>query len=67
MAAVTSLDAVKRKIKSLQEQADAAEERVEKQQRDLQVERKLREQVRASITAADPRRLRVIGAPRSRA
>lgn len=45
MAGLTSLEAVKRKIKLLQEQADSAEEKVEKLQRDLATERKAREAV----------------------
>lgn len=45
MAGVTSLDAVKRKIKSLQDQADCAEERAERIQKELAAERKTREQV----------------------
>lgn len=45
MAGVTSLDAVKRKIKSLQEQADGAEERAERLQKELLAQRKAREQV----------------------
>lgn len=45
MAAVTSLDAVKRRIKSLQDQADCAEERAERILKELGAERKAREQV----------------------
>lgn len=45
MAGITSLDAVKRKIKSLQDQADQAEERAEQIQKELLAERKAREQV----------------------
>lgn len=45
MAGATSLDAVKRRIKSLQEQADAAEDRAERLQKELLAERKAREQV----------------------
>lgn len=45
MAGLSSLEAVKRKIKLLQEQADVSEERVEKLQKDLTVERKAREAV----------------------
>lgn len=44
--AATSLEAVKRKIKLLQEQADGAEERAEKLQKQLALERKAREAVR---------------------
>lgn len=45
MAGATSLEAVKRKIKFLQEQADGAEERAERLQKELLAERKAREQV----------------------
>lgn len=45
MAGLTSLEAVKRKIKMLQEQADGAEVKVEKLQKDLAGERKAREAV----------------------
>lgn len=45
MAGATSLEAVKRKIKSLQDQADGAEETAERLQKELLAERKAREQV----------------------
>lgn len=45
MAGATSLEAVKRKIKTLQDQADGAEERAEGLQRELLEQRKAREQV----------------------
>ena len=45
MAGAASLEAVKRRIKSLQMQADNAEERVERLQRELLTEKKTREQV----------------------
>lgn len=45
MAGVASLEAVKRKIKSLQGQADSAEERAERLQKELGLERKARESV----------------------
>ncbi|ERE76735.1 tropomyosin alpha-1 chain-like isoform 2 [Cricetulus griseus] len=45
MAGSSSLEAVRRKIRSLQEQADAAEERAGSLQRELDQERKLRETV----------------------
>lgn len=44
--AATSLEAVKRKIKLLQEQADGAEDKAEKLQKELAHERKARETVR---------------------
>lgn len=47
MAGSSSLEAVRRKIRSLQEQADAAEERAGSLQRELDYERKLRETVRS--------------------
>ena len=45
MAGAASLEAVKRKIKSLQDQADGAEETAERLQQQLLSERKAREQV----------------------
>lgn len=45
MAAMSSLEAVRRKIRSLQEQADAAEERAGRLQREVDQERGLREEV----------------------
>uniref|UniRef100_A0ACB8E4X8 Uncharacterized protein n=1 Tax=Sphaerodactylus townsendi TaxID=933632 RepID=A0ACB8E4X8_9SAUR len=43
-AGLSSLEAVRRKIRSLQEQADGAEERAGRLQRELDEERALREQ-----------------------
>lgn len=45
MAGATSLEAVKRKIKFLQEQTDGAEERSERLQKELLEQKKAREQV----------------------
>lgn len=45
MAAVSSLEAVKKKIKSLQEQADVAEDRAASLQRELNKETRAREAV----------------------
>lgn len=45
MAGGSSLEAVKKKIKSLQEQADVAEDRASLLQRELNVERSAREAV----------------------
>lgn len=45
MAAVSSLEAVKKKIKSLQEQADVAEDRAASLQRELIKETRAREAV----------------------
>lgn len=55
MAGATSLEAVKRKIRVLQDQADGAEERAERLQKQLVEERKAREQV--SAFTATPRLL----------
>lgn len=48
MASVNSLDAVKRKIQTLQQQADDAEDRAQDLQRQLDSEREIREKVRQS-------------------
>lgn len=47
--AATSLEAVKRKIRFLQEQADDAEEKTERLQMQLLAEKKAREQVSVSF------------------
>lgn len=53
---MSSLEAVRRKIRSLQEQADAAEERAGRLQREVDQERALREEVgpRASQGRGQP-------------
>lgn len=48
MAGTNSIDAVKRKIKVLQQQADEAEERAEVLQRQVEEEKRAREQVNSS-------------------
>lgn len=48
MASVNSLDAVKRKIQTLQQQADDAEDRAQDLHRQLESEREIREKVRQS-------------------
>lgn len=48
MASVNSLDAVKRKIQTLQQQADDAEDRAQGLQKQLDCERECRETVRQS-------------------
>lgn len=58
MAAMSSLEAVRRKIRSLQEQADAAEERAGRLQREVDQERALREEVGPPLSPARARGLR---------
>nr|XP_019824290.1 PREDICTED: tropomyosin alpha-4 chain-like [Bos indicus] len=55
MAGSSSLEAVRRKIRSLQEQADAAEERAGSLQRELDYERKLRETAEADVASLNRR------------
>uniref|UniRef100_A0A3B1JR68 Tropomyosin 1 n=1 Tax=Astyanax mexicanus TaxID=7994 RepID=A0A3B1JR68_ASTMX len=55
MAGLTSLEAVKRKIKLLQDQADSAEERVQKLQAELQAEKKYRETAEGDVASLNRR------------
>lgn len=59
MAGATSLEAVKRKIKFLQEQADVAEDRAERLQQELVAERKTRDQVSMFVFGVCLPRVRV--------
>ena len=64
MAAPSSLEAVKRKIQCLQQQADEAEDRAQVLQRELDLERDLREKVRPPA-ARSPLSVALSGLPRS--
>ncbi|KAL8196986.1 UNVERIFIED_CONTAM: hypothetical protein K2H54_005530, partial [Gekko kuhli] len=54
-AGLSSLEAVRRKIRSLQEQADGAEERAGRLQRELDEERALREQAESDVASLNRR------------
>lgn len=63
--AATSLEAVKRKIRFLQEQADGAEEKAERLQMQLLVEKKAREQVSIFLKSASSQTGAAIAKPSS--
>ena len=50
MAGAISLESVKRKIKSLQDQAEVAEDRAERLKQELGLQKKAREEVSMTIT-----------------